>query len=79
MMSRSWTRSQQRHYKEERQLQALRVADRLMGKRKKVDPDPDDFFGGTQMYSPIQYRGISSGVYVASPRTSFILSGFNGV
>lgn len=79
-MSRSWTRSQQRHYKkEERQLQALRVADRLMGKRKKVDPDVEDFFGGTQMYSPIQYGGISRGAYVASPRTSFILSGFNGV
>jgi hypothetical protein len=33
-MARSWTRAQQRRYREERRKQAERVATRLMGRRK---------------------------------------------
>lgn len=74
-MGRNYTRDQQIKYKEERRKQASLVADRLLGK-KKVDPDPWPAFSGSKMQIPIQYR---LGMVTNNPRTSFILSGMNGV
>jgi hypothetical protein len=80
VMARSWTRSQQRRYREERRQQAERVAARLMGKKKSSlfspDGDVSSFFGGTQMQVPFQYGG---NIHVNNPRTSFIISDIGGV
>lgn len=76
-MARWYTRAEQRKYRDERRAQAKLVADRLRGK-KKVDPDVKDFFGGTQMYTPIQYR-ISQNFSTNNLRTSFVVSGMEGV
>lgn len=76
-MARWYTRAEQRAYRDERRAQAKLVVDRLMGK-KKVDPDVENFFGGTQMYTPIQYR-ISQNLSTSSPRTSYVISGMEGV
>jgi len=76
-MARWYTRAEQRKYRDERRAQAALVANRLMGK-KKVDPDVEDFFGGTQMYQPIQYN-ISHNFQNSTPRTSYVISGMEGV
>jgi hypothetical protein len=75
-MARFYTRAERRAYKEKRRTQATLVADRLMGKKNKIDPDVEDFFGGTKMRIPFQY---SDNLHVSNPRTSFILSGIGGV
>ena len=76
-MSRSWTRSQQRRYREQRRAFAARCADRLLyADRKKVDPDIEDFFGGSQMQAPIQYK-FSGNIQVPNPRSSIFLGGIS--
>lgn len=66
-MARSWTRSQQRRYKEERMKQAALVADRLLGKNKPIFwADHDDYSLNMNMYTP-------------SPRSSSIITGIVGV
>ena len=42
-MARKYTRLEQRRYREKRRAQAARVADRLMGRKKKIwDGEHDD-------------------------------------
>lgn len=81
-MARWYTRAEQRAYRDERRAQAALVANRLMGKKKSSLFSPDDnvakFFGGTQMYMPIQYR-MSQNLNTSNPRTSFVISGMEGV
>lgn len=76
-MARFYTRAEQRAYREKRRVQAALVADRLMGK-KKVDPDVIDFFGGTQMISPIRYTGYGK-MLNNIPRISSIICNVEGV
>ena len=60
-MARKYTRLEKRRYREKRRAQAARVADRLLGKRKKIiDPDVESFFGGSQMQVPIQYQNSTN-------------------
>lgn len=76
-MARFYTRAEQRAYREKRRAQAKLVADRLMGK-KKVNPNVEGFFGGTQMQSPFQYSGYGNMLNNAG-RISAIISGMEGV
>ena len=75
-MPRNWTRAQQRRYKEERQRQAARVADRLMGRKKYIFDYPydghDDMVNASMM-------AMSMNLYTPSPRRSSIIYGITGV
>ena len=75
-MARKYTRLEQRRYREKRRAQAARVADRLMGKKKKVDPDVKSFFGGATMQNPFQYSH-SLNVKANSPRSSIFIGGIS--
>jgi len=76
-MARWYTRAEQRKYRDERRAQAALVANRLMGK-KKIDPDVVDYFNGTQRYQSIQYR-MPQNLTTSNPRTSYVISGMEGV
>jgi hypothetical protein len=73
-VARNWTRAQQRRYREQRREQAARVADRLMGRKKKVDLDVKSFFGGATMQMPFQYQNSKS-PYSGSPKHNSIFIG----
>jgi hypothetical protein len=75
-MPRKYTRLEQRRYREKRRAQAARVAERLMGRKKKVDPDVESFFGGATMQMPFQYSP-SLNVKTNSPRSSIYMGGIS--
>lgn len=75
-MSRKYTRSEQRKYRDKRKAQASLVAERLIGKKKGVDPDVEDFFCSTSLKNhSLKY---SLGM-LNNPRSSFIISGMSGI
>lgn len=79
-MARWYTRAEQRKYRDERQAQAALVANRLMGKRKKSGweemgwPDHDD-----KMDAAAMSMSYNTNLYISNPRTSFVISGMEGV
>ena len=67
-MSKWYSRGERRKYKAERQKQAQRVADRLLGK-KKIIPENDG------LVDALNYK-FTTNLYVNNPRNNFHITGF---
>jgi len=77
-MSRWWTRSEQRKYREDRRKQAALVADRLLGKQT-IDPDVEAWAwpnAGSQFISPYLYKHIYN-MQVLNPRGNIVITGLS--
>jgi hypothetical protein len=72
-VARKYTRLEQRRYREKRRAQAARVAERLMGRKKKVTfpLDNDD------VVSPLLYQPQLWNMYGKNPRSSIYMGGIS--
>lgn len=78
-MSKWYTRSERRAYKNRRQAQAKLVADRLMGKRQETLFQPGDEWKWEALKSRQMGMSMYSNLYMGIPRANLIISSMEGV
>ena len=78
-MSKWYTRSERRAYKEKRQAQAKIIANMLLGKKTETLFQPGDEWKWTALKGRQIGLSMYNNLLVKNPRSSIVISGMEGV